>query len=257
MRKLYSAPPYGWSQDAIDGALLALIASGRVEARHNGAVVGPKQIAQNQLGVVEFRSQVVVPTMQHRLDVRNLALSLGAKLQGVDDLELPRLIAARLHELANGAGADAPMPARPAVDRIRDLEALAGNEQFVALADAEARARAAHCRVEGACGEDPAPPRTMGAGSRAIAARDRSAGGRVSRAQIDAVAENRLALKDPDPLAPILSQVTEVLRAAVAERWGAYDTARSAALNALDKSKDWKKVERTRAEPALGPGRPR
>ena len=39
----FEDPPYGWPKDAIDGSLLALIASGKVHARHNGEATTAEQ----------------------------------------------------------------------------------------------------------------------------------------------------------------------------------------------------------------------
>lgn len=243
VRKLYSAPPYGWSQDAIDGSLLALMAGGRVEARYNGEIVGPKQIAQNQLGVVEFRSQVIVITMPQRIDVRNLALSLGAKLQGVDDLELPRLIAARLHELADAAGADAPMPARPSVERVRDLEALSGNEQFVAFADAKTELELLITQWQALAAKIPQRKKQWEQTRELLRHAADLADAADLTSQLEAVAGSRMALDDPDPVTPILSRLAEVLRAAATERWASYAAARSAVLRELEGSDDWEKVD--------------
>lgn len=136
IRKLFESPGYGWSRDAIDGSLLALTVTGKVEARHNGNVVGVKSIPQNIIGNVEFQPQTLLISMPERLAVRSLAQKLGHKLAGLDDAELPRMILTDLLDLAQSAGGDAPLPPRPDSERVRDLETRAGNDQFKAIAAA-------------------------------------------------------------------------------------------------------------------------
>lgn len=251
IRRTFLAPPYGWPQDAIDGSLLALTSAGKIEARHNGVTVGPKQIPQNVLGVVEFRPQTVTIKVQHKLAVKSLAQELGVRVQSVDEVDLPRLVLDRLHDLAMAAGGDAPLPARPSVERLRDLEAMSGAAQFVAVADAteELKALAVDWRTSG----ELAPSRLaqwqqalkLLVHARNLPLHD------TAESRLNGVDESRSLLAEPDPVAPVVGELCDALRMALTRQWSEYDSTRSAAVSALGKSPDWSALDSSEQEEIL------
>ena len=54
VRGHFSNPPYGWSRDTVDGALLALLAGGFLRATRNGQVLTAKGMTQQQIAAAEF-----------------------------------------------------------------------------------------------------------------------------------------------------------------------------------------------------------
>ena len=54
VRRHFSDPPYGWSRDAVDGALLALLAGGFLRAARSGQPMTAKDLNQQQIGVSRF-----------------------------------------------------------------------------------------------------------------------------------------------------------------------------------------------------------
>ena len=77
VHRQFEAPPFGWPQDAINGSLLALIASGKVQARYNGETTTAGKLTQNIMPVVDYRAESVVPTAGDRMRVKGLAVNLG------------------------------------------------------------------------------------------------------------------------------------------------------------------------------------
>src|SRR5215207_7734724 len=72
VRRHFRAPPYGWSQDAVDGSLLALLSAGALRATVNGSPVNAKEVDQTRMGVAEFRSEKTRITSIQRIGVRKL-----------------------------------------------------------------------------------------------------------------------------------------------------------------------------------------
>lgn len=242
LRREFGAPPYGWPQDAIDGTLLALVASGSVEARHNGSVVTPRQIPQNVLGSVEFRLQVVRPTMQHKLAVRSLAQDLDIPLQGRDEGELPKLIASRLHGAAAAAGGPAPLSAPPSVERIRDLEADAGPTQFIAFAEAADELKGLYREWRRLAAEIPSRLSAWQRAQRLVEHAEGRAAATLAAPTIEAIEADRSLLADPDPLAPMIASLCDDLRAAVTEQVTAFRAARETAVAQLESTDDWRAI---------------
>ena len=71
-------PPYGWPKDAIDGALLVLLASGNVRAEREGQkVAGPKELPATHIGKANFYKEDEPPTLKERLAVKGLLTEAG------------------------------------------------------------------------------------------------------------------------------------------------------------------------------------
>lgn len=243
VRRYFGAKPYGWPGDAIDGALLALTAAGKVEAKHNGNVVLAKAIPQNSLGSVDFRPQDIVISIDQKLAMRSLAQELGHKLQGRDDMELPRLVLGSLLDLAAQAGGPAPLPAAPSVERIRDLELKAGNEQFADAADAkdELSGLAKDWKALAAL----APVRQAewalaGRLANHAASLDIHA---AASAALEAISTGRLALASPDPIAPVIDDLADALRVALQVQVALFEQARVDAIKGLEEQMTWQQLD--------------
>lgn len=239
VRRHFEGPSYGWPQDAIDGSLFALICTGKVRAIHNGERTTAGRLTQNVMSVVEFKAETVVPTPTDRMRVKGLAVDLGIPVAGTTELELAPKILAAVRDLADAAGGEPPLPPRPSVERIRDLEGDTGNAQVVAVAaakddlkaDAEAW-RALAQRVPGRLEQWSLAQRLL---RHAVGLEPHPA----AASALEAVAASRSLLGDPDPVAPIVASLADALRAALGDRLAAFGSARDAALAELEASSPW------------------
>src|SRR5690606_4849747 len=87
LRKFFSASPFGWPQDAIDGAIIALHAGGHLLARYNGQPLAAGQLDQNKLSKTEFRTENITLTAQDKLKLRGLFQEAGIAAKASDDLD--------------------------------------------------------------------------------------------------------------------------------------------------------------------------
>lgn len=247
----FQDPPYGWPKDAIDGSLLALISSGKVHARHNGEATTASKLTQNMMGVVDYRAESVVPTANDRMRVKGLAVDLGIPTAGNTEVELAPRILAALRMLADAAGGEAPLPARPSVEVIRDLEGEAGNAQVVkvAVAKDELKEAAEHWRTLGQ--RIPVRRDQWELAQRLLHHATGLAGHDASAATLEAISVARSLLDDPDPIAPVVADLTDGLRVAVGDRVMAFTTARDAALAELAVSPIWSALTEKRQREIL------
>jgi len=215
IRKHFTGIGYGWPQDAVDGALLALLASGFLRAVQNGRPVSAKQIVQSQIGITEFVSEGVTITASQRIAVRKLLSDLGLPCSPNEELgELPKVLQ-QLAQWADQAGGPPPLPEKPPTHLLEKLRALAGNEQFVAVHEARGELLAASQawrKAQEKIAQRQPRWQTLQrllkhAGSLPVA--------QEIAPQAEAIRAQRTLLEDPDPVPPLVARLTDELRAAL------------------------------------------
>ena len=239
VRRHFSDPPYGWSRDAVDGALLALLAGGFLRATRSGQAMTAKDLNQQQIGVTDFFNEGIIVSVAQRIEVRKVASAMGLPAKSGEEAEAVPVILERLQSVAQAAGGEAPLPAQPDTAIVRELRELAGNRQIVGVAE-KADTLIDHHRDWSAAGE---------------AAQERlPEWHRLERLlhhahilpvaielnpQIEAIRSQRSLLTDPNPLPPLLSNVTTALRKTVSEAHERLRKERDREVTELVKSDDW------------------
>ena len=251
VRAHFSAPPYGWPRDAIDGALISLLGTGHVRATMNGAALQPRELDQAKVPRADFRVESATVDTRQRLQARRLFQSAGVDCKPNEEVDAAARFLARLQELADGAGGDAPLPARPDTDHVAGLQARAGNEQLVALLaqhdTLDASLRDWTRNSELAAARLPAFQRL-----RALArhAEGLHAAENV-KPQIDAIIDNRRLLDRTDPVPGLIASLTDALRAALAQSQARYDETFAAERHRLEEAESWRQVEQTKRDEIL------
>ena len=243
VRRRYLEPPYGWSRDAVDGALLALLAGGFLRAIRNGQAVMAKDLNQQQMGVTEFFSEGVIVSVAQRIRVRTVAAEMGLPARSGEEAEAVPLILERLQSEALAAGGDSPLPEQPDNSTVGELRELAGNRQIVGVAE-EADTlidRHRNWLAAGAAARERLPEwhrleRLL------HHARVLPVAGEVNP-QMEAIRSQRSLLTDPNPLPPLLSKVTAALRKTVLEAHERLSRERDREVAALERSEDWMKLK--------------
>lgn len=239
VRRHFSDPPYGWSRDTVDGALLALLAGGVLRAARSGETVTAKGMTQQQVGVTEFFAEGVIVSVVQRIGVRRVASAMGFPAQSGEEAEAVPVILERLESAAKAAGGEAPLPEPPDTTLVRQLQEMAGNRQIVEVAD-QADTLIIHYQNWSVADE---------------AARERlPEWRRLERflhharnlpvatelnPQMEAIRSQRTLLTDPNPIPPFLNQVTAALRKAVSEAHGRLRQERDREVAKLEASGDW------------------
>lgn len=242
-RKHFMGVGYGWQQDAIDGALLALVAAGVVRAERNNQVVPLKQIAQSQIGVLEFRSETQIVTAMQRIQVRKLIQDMGLPVKNGEEAEaIPRVLQ-RLIDLAADAGGPPPLPEKPSTAAVQALQALSGNEQFVAVYEARASlldSFAAWSKAKALREERRPAWETV---QRLLA---HAAGRYVVQEvtpQVDAILGQRLLLAEPDPVKPLVDALCSDLRQALRAARVRVTEVRERELKMMEATTEWNKLD--------------
>jgi len=212
LHKALKSTPYGWPQDAIDAALIALHRSGHLRATRNGQPVTPGSLDQAAVKSAEFRAERVRLTISQRIALRGLFGQVGVVTRGgEEEVRAPAFLEA-LASLASRAGGEPPLPPAPDTRPIEELKRLAGTEQLGAILDRQ-EALVENISVWSKLAERAEARRPSWALAVALG---RHAEGLPVVAevgvQLDAVAVQRSLLDDTDHVRPLLSALSAALR---------------------------------------------
>lgn len=134
IRNHFQEPPYGWSQDAIDGTLMVLLSSGIIRATDSlDRTVKITEIERKVIGNTKFKVETVVLNTSQKVKLRKLMLRIGVKANQASLGEHSGIFLQKLEELAEKAGGQAPKPKKPDTKFISDLRALGGNDLLYAI----------------------------------------------------------------------------------------------------------------------------
>jgi hypothetical protein len=258
VRKRFQGEPYGWPQDAIDGALLTLVVAGLVRVSKNGQPVSAKQLDQREIGVADFAGEGVVITAKQRIDLRAFFGELGLNCKTGEEAEASVRVLDRLLGLSRAAGGEAPLPERPSTGTIEDLLALAGNEQLAAVwqrRDELQADNAAWTRAQTLIAERQPRWATL---QRLLT---HAAGLPVATEvtpQVVAIRTQRSLLAEPDPVAPLLRTLATAMRNALQEQRRKLVEAQQRELSGLQATEEWLRIpgdarQRILRENSLGP----
>ncbi len=242
IRDWFKSAPFGWPQDSVDGALYTLMVAGNVRATVNGQAVQTKDLPQNQVGAASFYVDVPPLNVTQRLDLKALFQKAGVATKNGEESSAASEFLFKLLALAESAGGEAPRPAVPDAQPVRDLQLLSGNAQLLAIHDKKAELdgwiAAWKKAADGIAKRFPAWQcllefRNFGSGMPDAKSWTES---------IEAITRNRTLLNDPDPVPPITHKMTQVLREELAKLQRDVMAAFEAGERRLAQSEVWQRL---------------
>jgi hypothetical protein len=251
LHKSLKAAPYGWPQDAIDAALIALHRSGHLRATRNGQLVAPSALDQAGIRGAEFRPERVRIETRQRITLRGLFETVGVSTRsGEEELRAPAFLDAVL-ALAARAGGGPPMPAQSDTRSIDDLKRLTGAEQLAAILQRKDELEASiDAWTELA---DRAEARRA-QWDLAAALRRHAEGlavGVEAGGEVDAIRAQRSLLDGADHVAPLVAKLAAALRAELTAAHAALAESIVAARAMLDADETWRLVPEAGRESVL------
>lgn len=243
IRDYFDAPPYGWSRDAIDGALYALLAAGHVKAKDaSSQAVDVKSLDRAKLTQATFERESVNITPMQYIKIRNLFTEVGVHCPPKQETaKLPELLA-KLREQAAKAGGPAPAPevAKPTV--LDAIQSQSGNAQLLELFN----------RYDEISGLSKAWVKTAEDITKRLPTwrkltellRHAKALAPYAeiKAEVDAIEAQRSLLAEPDPVRPLLDKTVELLRGALKAKLDAFTQTLEQQQAQLQADADWNKL---------------
>ncbi|MCC6785237.1 MAG: BREX system P-loop protein BrxC [Planctomycetes bacterium] len=242
LRRELKAPPFGWPQDAIDAALIALHRAGTLRATLNGQALTPGQLDQTKIQSAEFRPERVKLGSSDKLALRGLFQKLGPACKtGEEERRAPDFLDALLRLFAE-VGGEAPLPAPRDRKSVEDLRRLSGADQLDAILKAKAELETAI--TDSFVLQKRAQQRRAG-WDQLVGLMQHAEGLPVHAElapQLDAIRAQRSLLGEVDPVPPLAAKLGAALRAALNELHAQYERAHREGMSSLAADASWSKV---------------
>ena len=244
IRTHFESSPYGWSRDAVDGGLQALLVAGLIRAQdERGQPLEPSSLERKSIGKTLFKVESATVTTPQRIQIRKLLQKVGLSAKQGEELAYVPQFLQKLSDLADEAGGEAPKPERPDTSFLDDIRLTAGNEQLVALYN---RREELASNIE--TWEHLSERIHQRWPNWAILKRLMShAGGLddadVFRAQVETIEQQRQLLTDPDPVAPLITSLTQALRDALNRLDQDYQKRHEQGMARLADDSNWQQLE--------------
>jgi hypothetical protein len=243
VREHLKAPPYGWPQDAIDGALYALVASGHVLAQNNlGKAVDAKGLERKQITQSFFKPETVTISPVQKIQIRKVFQAAGVGCQPGQEIDRAPELLHTLRDLAARAGGAAPKPAVPAQKLLDDLGALAGN---ALLAELYSRRDTLiqHSKDWTATSEQIAKRWPVWILLQDLLSHAKDLGpSKELETEAGEIEQQRALLADHDPAQALLDKTVDLLRNSLNHHVDEHKTTHDAQLAELDQDSDWQNL---------------
>jgi hypothetical protein len=245
LQKKFGQTPYGWPQDAVDGALMALHNAGDVTVRSGGAPVAPGKLDQTKIKKAEFRQETRVISGREKLAIRSLFQDVGITARPNDDLETKSgEFLTELQTLAARAGGQAPLPPTPETQKIQDLKNLAGNDRLAAILEQAKELKASAAAWQSLAEQaEKRLPIWQKLQQFIKHGRDLPQIAEVTSAA-DGINSERLLLEGSDHVGPLLKKSAGVLRTAVTAAHERFEQIHSSEMQSLTASEAWGKIDK-------------
>lgn len=245
IRAHFSDPPYGWSRDAVDAALISLFGTGHLRATTNGTPLKPGQLDQAKVSGTDFRVESATIDTRQRLKVRKLLTTAGVACKPNEEAAAAGDFLSKLSVLARSAGGEAPLPKRPDTSHLLDLQSLAGNEQLLGILH---RHDELLQNIEDWTKARDLAEKRMPAYERLRSLASHAEGldaVKEVQPQIGAIAANRSLLDTTDPVPDLAKTLADALRTALAEAEKHYAEVFEEESARLESAESWQKIEQS------------
>ena len=244
LRTEFEASPYGWSRDTVDGGLQVLVVAGLVRAQDElGKALDPKELERKAIGKTLFKVESTSISVAQRIQIRKVLQKMALSVKQGEELTTVPLFLQKMQDLANRAGNDAPKPERPNTQFLDDIRLTAGNEQLLAIYNRREELPGLidswTARAEQIEQRWPAWLTLKRLAQHALNIQDVDA----IRAQIKTIEEQRQLLQEPDLIAPLLSNISQLLREALNHQQQQYDLHHQEGMTRLEQDDNWVQLE--------------
>lgn len=242
LRDHFKAAPFGWQQDAIDGALFIMLVAGNLRATINNQPAQAQMLPQSQVGVASFYVDVPPLNAPQRLELKALFQKIGITTQNGKESEAAVQFLQKLLALADSAGGSAPRPESPDTQAARALQMLSGNDQLLKIHelkdDLTAKLAAWKKNADAIAKRWPLWERLLDCQSFATGLPEAEACAK----SITAMTDGRTLLTDPDHVPELTKQLTTALRTALGKLQGDLAAAFKAGDDKLAASQVWSRL---------------
>lgn len=244
IRSWFLDPPYGWPQDAIDGALQTLLVAGLIRAQDDqGKAIEPRELERKAISKTNFRVEATTISTKQRIAIRKVFQALGITAVSGQELQAVPGFLDKLKELANKAGGDAPKPKMPDITFIDEIRLSVGNEQLLQIFN-RADELTQSIEIWSRLGEQ--INSRWPAWQQLVELTEKSNGlqhAEIYRQQVADIEHQRMLLAEPDPSAPLVKELAQQLREELNQLDLNYKQLHSDGMERLKEDTNWQQLE--------------
>lgn len=244
IRKNFEGVNYGWPGDAVDGGLQVLLVAGLIRAQdERGQTLDPKELERKTIGKVMFKVESAIVTTAQRIQIRKLLQKIGLSAKQGEELAYVPQFLQKMLELGDQAGGEAPKPARPDTASLDEIRLTAGNEQLLALYNRrdELASSIDNWTDLAECIAKRWPNWTVL--KRLMAHASGLQDAEVILAQLKTIEQQRQLLEEPDLVAPLIANLTQLLRDELNKLDVEYASRHAEGLKRLADDSNWQQLE--------------
>nr|WP_245395138.1 BREX system P-loop protein BrxC [methane-oxidizing endosymbiont of Gigantopelta aegis] len=244
IRAQFESAPFGWSRDAVDGGLQALLIAGLIRAQdERGQTMDPKELERKSIGKVMFKVESATVTTAQRIQIRKLLQKVGLTVKQGEELSYVPQFLQKMIELANQAGGEAPKPEQPETTFLDEIRLTAGNEQLLSLYNRREEL-GNHIDVWTILAERISKcwPNWQVL-TRLAAHATGIADAEVILAQVKTIEQQRQLLEEPDLITPLIANLTQRLRDELNRLDQQYEASHKQGMERLEDDSNWQQLE--------------
>lgn len=243
IRTHFESAPYGWSRDAVDGGLQVLLVAGLLRATNeHGQPIVPRELERKSIGKVMFKVESSTVSTVQRIQIRKLLQKVGIVAKQGEELEAVPLFLKKMTELADNAGGEAPKPARPDTSFLDDIRLASGNDQLLAIYNRRKEMGGnidtwtdRGQRITARWPDWNNVTRLMAHASGLPSAKS-------LLIQVDTIKQQRQLLEEPNPISPLLANLTQILRDELNRLDREYVAVHKDGMNRLSGDANWQQL---------------
>lgn len=243
IREHFLAAPYGWPQDAIDGALAALMASGILVATDSrNQPVTATTLERKQITQTNFKPESITIRPVDLIKIRGILNSSGIECQTNEENAKVALLAQQGRELAKKAGGPAPLPINPDSRVFDELARHSGNTQLKYVLDEQDAIKAAIKEWTDTAQRIEARRSNWALLQDLLSLSTGFSFASHIQTEVDAIISQRALLDDPDPVSSLIYELVNKLRDAIQFHIQSYQDRHAECLSQLQADSDWQKL---------------
>lgn len=244
IRMHYEGAPYGWPGDAIDGALQVLLTAGNIRAYDDrGRQIDPKDLERKAIGKTTFKVERYTISTPQRIQIRKVLQKAGISAKQGEELSAVPKFLDVLRELANAAGGDPPQPLRPNTAILEEISMASGNEQLLVLYQYSEELLEAIDRWRNLQERIAQRMEQWNILTRLLHHAKGIENIEVIESQVRTIEQQRQLLDEPDPIAPLVAKLAQILREQLNTLSRRYEKLYQGGISTLSQDPQWQQLE--------------
>ncbi|MGM7448396.1 BREX system P-loop protein BrxC [Idiomarina sp. ST20R2A10] len=248
IREEFQNPPYGWSQDTVEGAIYAMISAGVLIAEPG---LKASELERKQLPHTTFRPEKLTIRTVDMIKIRRVINAAGIKCESGEEKAKAALLAEKGRDLAESACGPAPFPAKPDTQIFDDIARQSGNAQLNVILENQSDITDTLLEWQETA-EKITKRRTDWSQLNDLLDISKDLAFYAPAKELaDTIIKNRSILDEPNPVSGIIKELVTKLREALRHRIDAYQAEYQRGLESLTNDEHWQQLSHEQQQQIL------